>query len=108
MFTCSTSNELWVVLIEKIFAKIYECYFNLAELDISDCFLLLTGCPTFYFLIEDFVRDDDKTYLFNKLNEYVKMNNYLVMAVRSLKDDEEENDNNDGMSISTPNFGYTI
>ena len=108
MFTCSTSNELWVLLIEKIFAKIYECYFNLAELDISDCFLLLTGCPTFYFLIEDFVRDDDKTYLFNKLNEYVKMNNYLVMVVRSLKDDEEENDNNDGMSISTPNFGYTI
>ena len=108
MFTCSTSNELWVLLIEKIFAKIYECYFNLSELDISDCFLLLTGCPTFYFLIEDFVRDDDKTYLFNKLNEYVKMNNYLVMAVRSLKDDEEENDNNDGMSISTPNFGYTI
>lgn len=108
MFTCSTSNELWVLLIEKIFAKIYECYFNLSELDISDCFLLLTGCPTFYFLIEDFVRDDDKTYLFNKLNEYVKMNNYLVMVVRSLKDDEEENDNNDGMSISTPNFGYTI
>ena len=108
MFTHSTSNELWVLLIEKLFAKIYECYFNLTELDLSDCFLLLTGCPTFYFLIEDLVRDDDKTNLFNKLNEYVKMNNYLVMAVRSLKDEEEENNNNDDVFISTPNFGYTI
>ena len=46
----SPSNEIWILLLEKAVAKYYGSYYDLINVKIADFLLLLTGCPTFFFV----------------------------------------------------------
>ena len=109
----SQSNELWILILEKAMAKIYDCYYNLTNVNIADFLMVLTGCPTLFFFIEDELRVDDKEKLIKKLKNFVVDKKYLTVAISKIVyvEGDENNNNNqileDGM-LTIPNFGYTI
>ncbi len=96
----SPSNEIWVLLLEKALAKIYGSYYDLHNIKIADFFILLTGCPSFLFLKDEFYD------IYNKIYDYVINKNYLVMGIKRIDDNEIED--NDYNSMFIPNIGYTI
>ena len=117
--TRSPSNIIWVLLLEKAIAKICKCYYNIKNLKISDCFLLLTGFPTFYFNINDMNDKSDneeeeegegENKFLEKLKTFIKDKKYICQAIRENQDDidEEEKDLNENIYISLLNYGYTI
>jgi calpain-15 len=53
MFSSAHGNELWVLLIEKAFAKLNGSYFALRNGYPYEAFTDLTGCPTETFYFED-------------------------------------------------------
>lgn len=108
------SNELWILILEKAMAKVFECYYNLTTTNIADFLLILTGCPTLYFNIEDLLKTEDKESLITRLKQNVVDKKYLTVAISKMGDNEqnEEGGNNtcpaeDDM-LTIPNFGYTI
>ena len=46
-FASSTLNEFWVHLLQKAYAKIHKRYLTLHDLEVSNVFNDLTGCPTY-------------------------------------------------------------
>ena len=109
LVTRCQSNELWILIIEKALAKIYDCYYNLTCINIADFFQILTGCPTVFFSVEDLIRSEERNVLFNKLKEYVVDRKFLTVAISRMNFNEnneaiEENEN----SLTVPNFGYTV
>ena len=98
--TSSTfSNDLWVLLIQKALAKYFENYFNLVDISIFQYLNILTGCPNELYNISDFINNkSDIINFFNKLYEYIKEYNYLIIAI--------SNDNHNYLTI--PKIGYNI
>ena len=45
-FASSVSNEIWICLLQKAYAKVHGRYLALHELEVSNVFNDLTGCPT--------------------------------------------------------------
>ena len=109
----SQSNELWILILEKAMAKIYDCYYNLTNVNIADFLMVLTGCPTLFFSIEDELRISDKEKLIKKLKNFVVDKKYLTVAVSKIVyvEGDENNNNNEILEddmLTIPNFGYTI
>ena len=114
----SPSNIIWVLLLEKAIAKIYKCYYNIKNLKISDCFLLLTGFPTFYFNINELKdkidneeeEEEEGEKLLEKLKYFLKDKNYICQAVRENQEDidEDDMDLNENLFMTLPDYGYTI
>lgn len=108
----SLGNELWVLIIEKAIAKIYESYYALIGVNISDFFLLLTGCPTLYMNLEDMIRTENIESCMKKIKQYVVDKKYIVVAISKSSDIElggsNEEDEIDDDMMTVPNFGYTI
>lgn len=46
IFSAAHGNELWVLIIEKAYAKLHGNYFSLREGISGEAMLDLTGCPT--------------------------------------------------------------
>ena len=110
LVTRSQSNELWILILEKALAKVFECYYNLTCVNISDYFLILTGCPSFSFNIEN-LQNEEKKEIFNKIKNYVIEKKYLVVAISKMPEIDNNNieeQNDDDNSLTVPNFGYTI
>ena len=110
LVTRSQSNELWILILEKALAKIYDCYYNLTCVNISDFLLTLTGCPSFSYNIEN-IQGEEKKEMFNKIKDYVIDKKYLVIAVSKMPEIDNNNmeePNEDDTSLTVPNFGYTI
>jgi hypothetical protein len=42
---CKDTNELWVPLVEKAYAKLHSCYEAIESGTETNAFLDLTGCP---------------------------------------------------------------
>ncbi len=103
--TRSPSNEIWVLIIEKALAKIIGSYSSLIFLSIIEILLMLTGCPTFFYEINELIKDDDPNPLLNKLKMFVEDNKYLTMAIMNKNEQEEEENDT---SLVVPTFGYTI
>ena len=107
------SNELWILILEKAMAKVFECYYNLTTTNIADFLLILTGCPTLYFNIEDLLKTEDKDTLIKRLKQNVVDKKYLTVAISKMGDgDQMEDPNNTNPAeddmLTIPNFGYTI
>ena len=105
LVTRSQSNELWILILEKALAKVFDCYYNLTFINISDFLLTLTGCPSFSYNIEN-IQGEEKKELFNKIKKY------LVIALSKMPEIDNNNNmeeqNEDDNSLTVPNFGYTI
>ena len=54
MFARSKMGDLWVMMIEKLFAKVYGGYNNLQMGTCRSAFVDLTGCPVLTIKTEDF------------------------------------------------------
>ena len=109
----SQSNELWILILEKAMAKIYDCYYNLTNVNIVDFLMVLTGCPTLFFSIEDELRFNDKEKLIKQLKNFVVDKKYLTVAISKIVyvEGDENNNNNEILEddmLTIPNFGYTI
>ncbi len=111
LVTRSQSNELWILILEKALAKVFDCYYNLTFINISDFLLTLTGCPSFSYNIEN-IQGEEKKELFNKIKNYVIEKKYLVIALSKMPEIDNNNNmeeqNEDDNSLTVPNFGYTI
>ena len=109
LVTCSQSNELWILILQKALAKVYDCYYNLTCINLSDFFLTLTGCPSFSYNLEN-LQPEEKKDIFNKIKSFVIEKKYLVVAISKMNDlDSTNNDENeDDTSLTVPNYGYTI
>ena len=59
IFSRSTSNELWVLILEKAFAKLHGSFLQLVMRSgfVNEALLDLTGCPSItYDLHDEYVR----------------------------------------------------
>ena len=110
LVTRSQSNELWILILEKALAKVFDCYYNLTCINISEFLLTLTGCPSFTYNIEN-IQGEEKKEIFNKIKNYVVEKKYLVIAISKMPEIDNNNvdgENEDDNSLTVPNFGYTI
>ena len=113
LVTRSQSNELWILILEKALAKVFDSYYNLTCMNLTDFFLTLTGCPSFSYSLEN-LQPEEKKDIFNKIKNFVIEKKYLVVAIskmpdlenNNLENNNEENEEETGLTI--PNFGYTI
>eukprot|EP01022_Parablepharisma_sp_SALTPOND_P012575 TRINITY_DN161_c0_g2_i13.p1 TRINITY_DN161_c0_g2~~TRINITY_DN161_c0_g2_i13.p1 ORF type:complete len:1013 (-),score=54.22 TRINITY_DN161_c0_g2_i13:7418-10456(-) len=76
-FTKSIGNELWVLLLEKAWAKVNDNYENIEEGDPEEALTFLTGAPSITLYSQD---DDDGTdAIWQKILQADK-NNYIICA----------------------------
>ena len=112
MLSRSPHFELWVLILSKALAKAVGSYFSMTlanTLNISDYLLMLTGCPSFYVQVEDMIRYEEKSGLFDKLKSFVVEKKYLVIALSQMEDDEEEEEEEeDDGGLTLKNNGYTV
>lgn len=103
MFSKSEKNELWVPLLEKLFAKKYEGYFQLVNTNFVDALTDLTGCPVFktQFDLMNIHKQDYAESIYKNLKDW-KNKKYVIGA--ELNPSLHQNDDN-----SAPqNFTYSI
>ena len=105
----SPGNEIWVLILEKAIAKVYESYYSLIHVNIAEFFLLLTGCPSFYLNLEDLVKNDGHEQCLKRLKSYILDKKYLIVALSkpSEQDINAEVEYEDDM-LTIGNYGYTI
>ena len=99
------SNNIWILILEKALAKIYGCYYNLTALNIFDFFNVLTGCPTYFFSINDALNNGSEDDLFNNLFNYTCKKKYINVAVSKERDQSKKEEDN---LLTIVNFGYYI
>lgn len=108
----SPGPELWVLILEKALAKIYESFYTLVTINISEYLMLLTGCPTVYLDLKEMVKFEGANNLLKKIKQFVVDKKYLNVAISKSENEfinnEEEEENEENMSLTVPNFGYTI
>ena len=103
----SPGNELWVLILEKAIAKVFESYYTLININMADFFLMLTGCPSFHLNLDDLVKNDGYEHCIKSLKSFVYDKKYLVVALsKSLENELPEGEEDDMLTIS--NYGYTI
>jgi calpain-15 len=104
----SPGNEIWVLILEKAIAKVYESYYSLIHVNIADFFLLLTGCPSFYLNLEDIIKNDGHDICMKRLKTYVSEKKYLVVALSKPSEADANNEEEDDNMLTIGNYGYTI
>jgi hypothetical protein len=105
----SPGNEIWVLILEKAIAKVYESYYSLIHINIADFFLLLTGCPSFHLNLEDLIKSDGYEQCMKRLKSFVNDKKYLVVALSKPNENEMNNENEyDDDMLTIGNYGYTL
>lgn len=81
IFNRNNSKEIWVMLVEKAFAKLHGNYMLLENGNIKESLVDLTGCPVFTYSMN--VKDQEIPFapedLWNKIKQW-SADNYLVAA----------------------------
>jgi hypothetical protein len=106
----SPGNELWVLILEKAVAKIYDSYYSLININIADFMLLLTGCPTVYINLEELVKSEGYENCLKKIKQFIDKK-YITVAISKSIDIDLNNENMseyDDEMLTISNFGYTI
>jgi len=57
IFSMNNGNELWVLLLEKAYAKLHGNYFLLRGGFANEGLMDLTGCPSFSYIFDDVNED---------------------------------------------------
>jgi calpain-15 len=108
----SPGNELWVLILEKAVAKVYDSYYSLVSVNIADFLLLLTGCPTIYINLEELVKNENIENCVKKIKQYLDKR-YIIVAMSKVTEmdmmngDENTTELDDDM-LTISNMGYTI
>ncbi len=106
----SPGSELWVLILEKAMAKLYESYYNLVQLNVCDYLSLLTGLPTEYWDLKDLLVTMEKQMLFKKIKKMLEKYNLLVAVTKNETEGNSsiDDENTEGDSLLIPNMGYTL
>jgi hypothetical protein len=120
IFSKSHGNELWVLLVEKAYAKLHGSYFSIQSGQSYEALMDLTGAPYQTILLPTIIEErNDRSkmdILWNKLMDGMK-NHYLIsVGTRSYKefpknstggseDTEESKENAIGLAF---NHSYTV
>jgi len=81
-FTRAFKNDIWVLLLEKAWAKINHNYYNIEEGSMLESFSFLTGAPTSYLCADDLSKTTEelKRKIWYKIYTAVTQFNYLVAS----------------------------
>lgn len=81
VFSRNNGKEIWVLLIEKAFAKLHGSYLSLENGNIKHSLIDLTGCPVFTYQMMERGKDSpfDSNDFWGKLKHWSE-ENYLVAA----------------------------
>lgn len=104
----SPGNEIWVLILEKAIAKVFESYYSLIQVNLADFFLLLTGCPTFHLNLDELVKTDGHEICLKRLKTFVSEKKYLVVALSKPNESELGNDEAEDDMLTIGNYGYTV
>eukprot|EP00457_Paulinella_chromatophora_P001707 gb/GEZN01001709.1/.p1 GENE.gb/GEZN01001709.1/~~gb/GEZN01001709.1/.p1 ORF type:complete len:881 (-),score=102.55 gb/GEZN01001709.1/:225-2648(-) len=88
LFTSNKGNEIWVLLIEKAYAKMMGCYFGLRSGSPADAFSDLTGCPvqSFNFSSAEWKQEVESGRFFSRVEAWDKRK--CVMAAGKYGEDK--------------------
>lgn len=109
-FTRSRHNELWVLLLEKAFAKLHRSYMNIESGNCSYALRVLTGAPTKSIRTQNH-NGQGQVYndkLYDQLVYALKFDNGFIVTASSL---EEEYVNFESIQESTglvPSHAYSV
>jgi len=109
----SPGSEIWVLVLEKALAKLYEAYYNLLQLNICDYFSLFTGLPTEFWDLKELIGIIDKQTLFKKIKRMLEKYNLMVAITKSDGNESDKSHNStdkeiEGDGLLMPNMGYTL
>lgn len=86
MFSMCHANEIWVLLIEKAYAKFHGGYYQLRGGFVNEALLDLTGCPsTSYDLDDEFVKHFIQNGQLWDLLMYFQEEGYLSVFLRLVR-----------------------
>ena len=81
LFSRGHGNELWVLLLEKAYAKVHGCYRNIVGGIPHEAMMDLTGCPTTsYSFDDDAVKDLIRSGMLWKLIQTFDKEGYVMAA----------------------------
>ena len=79
IFSKNNFKELWVLLVEKAFAKLHGNYLSLENGNIKHSLIDLTGCPVFTYSMNDKNSSFNQDEFWKQLREFHQAN-YLIAA----------------------------
>ncbi|OMJ86345.1 hypothetical protein SteCoe_12132 [Stentor coeruleus] len=81
VFTRNESNEIWILILEKAYAKVHGNYYMLKGGNVSDGLIDLTGCPTlsYNFKDENTKKDIEKGIMWLNIKDHFD-DGYLICA----------------------------
>ena len=101
-FSQSRSNDLWVMLLEKAWAKVHGGYLNIESGFTSEALFSLTGAPVYTFFVEEENSDENwKMILDGEKNNY-------IMTCSSMDIRKTGNDAADNETGLSGNHGYSL
>lgn len=99
VFAKHNENELWVIILEKAYAKVYGSYVALKGGLAKDSFENLTGCPAVSFRLKKIKEKIESGEFWENLKDWKKAGRCLIAGTRS------DADENAGISA---NHCYTV
>lgn len=94
-FASSSAHEIWINLLQKAYAKLHKQYLNLHELEVSNVFNDLTGCPTY---IEELSHPDFR----KSVAEHLRQRHIVAFY------DVEEKEFDEDEFIPLKNYAYPL